>query len=81
MILILMALIIVNRHAWSVLTSAQRMYKFRSAFNVGRKNTELFLARLSLHARYTVRMMLQSVNTDGHDGLTKARPYIKSDSH
>ena len=54
MMLILMAIIIVNKHAWSVLTSAQRMCKYRSAFNVGRKNKELFLARPSLHARYTV---------------------------
>ena len=81
MMLILMAIIIVNKHAWSVLTSAHRMCKFCSAFNVGRKNTELLLARPSLHARYPVRMTSQIVKTDGHDDLTKARPYIKSDSH
>ncbi len=46
---------------------------------VSELNKSLFLARPSLHARYTVRITLQTVNTDGNDGLTKARPYIKPD--
>ena len=44
-----------------------------SHFDVGRKNKQLFLAQPSLHARYTVQMTLETVNTDGNDGLTKAR--------
>ena len=51
------------------------VHTYRSAFYVGRRN-KLFLARLSLHAHYTVRMTLQSVDNDGNDGL--ARPYTKT---
>jgi len=52
---------------------------YHSHFDVGRKNKSLFLAHPSLHARYTMRMTLHTVNTDGNDGMTKARPYIKCD--